>query len=291
MEDINSLLKENHLIYKSVSTEKGSVSYFKTDNNREYKTTLLLMHRFGATGLDYLPIIKLLQDQFHIISIDLPERGESKLIGTNDFSPTSIATWLNAFVTTIQLEKFHLIGHSMAAHYGLAYAKEFSVESLILLDGGYLVPGDFEGYSLEKELNDTRKFIQTLKYDSEEALIASLTEQGNSEVMNIIDRRLFKINDNALVFTLSEDVAVQMTKDVANYPDYELIKNINNEVYIIRCDLPKEVNPIRELGINEFLKVKEAKVTVLENSNHSVYHSKTKEVSELIKHWIQENSH
>ncbi|MGK0577873.1 alpha/beta fold hydrolase [Macrococcus capreoli] len=291
MEDINSLLKENHLIYKSVSTEKGSVSYFETDNNREYKTTLLLMHGFGATGLDYLPIIKLLQDQFHIISIELPERGESKLIGTNDFSPTSIATWVKAFVTTIQLEKFHLIGHSIAAHYGLAYAKEFSVESLILLDGGYLVPGDFEGYSLEKELNDTRKFIQSLKYDSEKALIAALTEQGNSATQNIIDRRLFKIEDNALVFTLSEDIAVQMTKDVAKYPDYEVIKNINNEIYIIRCDLPKEVNPIRDLGINKFLKAKEAKITVLENSNHSLYHSKSKEVSELISAWIQQNRH
>lgn len=291
MNNLKNLLKENHLLYKTATTERGTVSYFETNNVAIDKSTLLFMHGFGATGLDYLPIIKLLQDQYHIISIDLPERGESKINLKDDFSPTSIANWLHDFVTTIKLETFHLIGHSMAAHYGLAYAKDFEIESLILLDGGYLVSEDFEDYSLEQELEDTKKLIQTLTYDSEEDLLMSLKEQGKSEEMIIIDRRLFVSENDKLVFTLSEDVAAKMTSDVAKYPDYDLIQKIKNEIYIIRCDIPVEVNPMRNLGIRKFLAVKKVKVTVLENSNHSLYHAKSKDVAALINDWVKKNSH
>ncbi|QYA41314.1 alpha/beta hydrolase [Macrococcoides bohemicum] len=291
MKNLNRLLKENHLDYKTVETGNGKISYFETDNKNNKFETLLLLHGFGANGLDYLPIIKILKDRYHIISLDLPERGESKLISNNDFTPESIAKWLYSFINKIQIDNFHLVCHSIAAHYGLYYASKYSLETLILLDGGYLVPKYFDGYSLEKEINDTRSLIQTLSYNSEQELFESLITQGNTFEKNIIDRRLFIEEDGKLVFTLSEEVSVQMTLDVANYPDYDLIRTIDKDIYMIRSDKPEEINDIREKCINQFIKAKEISITILKDSNHSLYHDKAPEVSILIDNWIKQNSH
>lgn len=150
MKDLNRLLKENHLNYETAETTDGEISYFETDNKNNKFETLLLLHGFGANGLDYLPMIKLLKNRYHIISVDLPERGESKLIGSNDFTPETIAKWLYSFINKIQIDNFHLVCHSIAAHYGLYYASKYSLETLILLDGGYFVPKYIDGGSVAK---------------------------------------------------------------------------------------------------------------------------------------------
>lgn len=93
------------------------------------------------------------------------------------------------------------------------------------------------------------------------------------------------------MFTLSEEVGVQMTLDVANYPDYDLIRTIDKDIYMIRSDKPEEINDIREKCINQFIKAKDISITILKDSNHSLYHDKASEVSILIDNWIKQNSH
>ncbi|TDM12133.1 alpha/beta fold hydrolase [Macrococcus lamae] len=282
----NNLLGEG-VAYKVTAVNKRKVSYFESGSKDD--ATILLIHGFGSTALNFLPLMREL-NHYHLIAVDLPARRESSFSFDEDFyQPKNLAHWLHDFVEHIGLSNFHIAAHSMGAHYMFEYALCYPVLSCISLDGGYIVPSLFPNYSLEEELNNTKAYIENLLFENEDEYYNKMKEQGESEETALIDRRLLVEKDGKLYFNMPAEVAVNYVKGASNYPDYELLENIKVPVLLLRSDLPAEYNEVREKSIEQFLKHLSAELIVVKDSKHSIYTSQKEQTAKYINNWMRKN--
>ncbi|WP_114241443.1 alpha/beta fold hydrolase [Dyella sp. C9] len=98
--------------------------------------TLLLLHGFDASKEVWLKQMELLTPHFHVIAPDLPGWGESTRVDGASYNIDAQASRLQAFVETLGLQRFVLVGHSMGGAIAGVYAAEHPehVAELALLD-------------------------------------------------------------------------------------------------------------------------------------------------------------
>ena len=100
---------------------------------------LLLVHGFTGSKEDFDPVLASLAEARPVVSVDLPGHMESH--GPDDpaaYSLGALAAWLLQVAEALQLEDFHLLGHSLG---GLVVQRVASLASqhlasLILMDTG-----------------------------------------------------------------------------------------------------------------------------------------------------------
>lgn len=90
------------------------------------KPTLVLVHGFAGTSLNFFRIFKLLEDHYHVYAFDLlgkgwssrPEFLPSNCDETEEFFIQSIEEWRKA----VGITNFYLVGHSMGGYISAKYA-------------------------------------------------------------------------------------------------------------------------------------------------------------------------
>jgi triacylglycerol lipase len=96
---------------------------------------LVLLHGFGASRDNWIPVAKELARRFRIVAPDLPGYGDSSRRPDAGYSLDDQLARIEAFVRKLGLARFHLGGNSMggylAAHYAARHPAE--VKSLWLL--------------------------------------------------------------------------------------------------------------------------------------------------------------
>lgn len=115
------------------SLQDGTVIHYQQHGNPD-KPTLILLHGFMASLYDYDQWVEFLQQDLHIVCIDLPGMGLTGATSAGDYSSRAMAHTLNAFVEYMNLTKFSISGHSrggsVAWFYTLLYPHK--VEKLIV---------------------------------------------------------------------------------------------------------------------------------------------------------------
>ncbi|OOG59433.1 alpha/beta fold hydrolase [Rhodanobacter sp. C03] len=98
--------------------------------------TIVLLHGFAANKEVWLPVAKLLTPHFHLIIPDLPGWGESSRVAGASYNVDAQAARLQAFVETLRLQRFVLVGHSLGGAIAGVYATEHPehVTELALVD-------------------------------------------------------------------------------------------------------------------------------------------------------------
>ncbi|WP_430391737.1 alpha/beta fold hydrolase [Dyella sp. 20L07] len=98
--------------------------------------TLVLLHGFAADKNVWLKQAELLTPHFHVIAPDLPGWGESSRVEGASYNIDAQASRLQAFVETLHLPRFVLIGHSMGGAIAGVYAAAHPehIAELALLD-------------------------------------------------------------------------------------------------------------------------------------------------------------
>ncbi|WP_426703143.1 alpha/beta fold hydrolase [Rhodanobacter sp. Col0626] len=98
--------------------------------------TIVLLHGFSADKEVWLEVAKLLTPHFHLIIPDLPGWGESSRDAGASYNIDAQAVRLDAFVQTLRLQRFVLVGHSMGGAIAGVYASEHPehVAELALVD-------------------------------------------------------------------------------------------------------------------------------------------------------------
>lgn len=117
------------------------LNYEITGNGPE---NLILLHGFMENLLIWEDLEPHLSKKFRLIKVDLPGHGRSEIYGevhTMEF----IAEKVKEVADKLQLEKFHLLGHSMGGYAALAFAEKFgeNLKSLTLFFSTYF-PDDEE---------------------------------------------------------------------------------------------------------------------------------------------------
>jgi abhydrolase domain-containing protein 6 len=98
--------------------------------------TIVLLHGFAADKNVWLKTAKLLTPHFHLIIPDLPGWGDSSRVPGASYNIDAQAGRLDAFVQTLRLQRFLLVGHSVGGAIAGVYASEHPehVAALALLD-------------------------------------------------------------------------------------------------------------------------------------------------------------
>jgi pimeloyl-ACP methyl ester carboxylesterase len=107
-----------HLDKHSVQAGDTSWVYYEGGDG----PTIVLLHGFAASKEVWLPTAKLLTPHFHLIIPDLPGWGESSRAAGASYNIDTQAARLDAFVQTLGLQRFVLVGHSMGGAVAGVYA-------------------------------------------------------------------------------------------------------------------------------------------------------------------------
>ena len=121
----------------SVKVETGGLAVFNLQEGDQ--TPLVLIHGFAGDSSVWKPLAKVFKNR-RVIAIDLPGHGDSpklKITGFPDFV-NKVANQLNR----LELDRFHLVGHSLGGAIALSYADTGpgTLESLTLLAPAGLGP-------------------------------------------------------------------------------------------------------------------------------------------------------
>ncbi|MDY0132148.1 MAG: alpha/beta hydrolase [Desulforegulaceae bacterium] len=156
---IERLRKNSDLEVETIKLANGEISYLNNfgfkdpESNQDY---LIMIHGFGSNKDTWLNFSKELTKKFKIIVLDLPGHGESFSELSNEYTIKNQVEWLKDFLTSLEIEKAHLIGSSMGGAIALKFTSKYplKVNSLTLINsaGIYKTETKFTK-SLEKGKN------------------------------------------------------------------------------------------------------------------------------------------
>lgn len=133
---------------KTISVD-GYKTHYYTNNNKQAKDTLVLLHGLGDEKNSFVQTAKFLSKDYYLILPDLLGSGENSKEGSIDLSIKGQVEFLNEFLSKMRIRSFILGGNSMGGHVSAAYAIAYpdKVEKLILLNAPGLTLDDHVVYT------------------------------------------------------------------------------------------------------------------------------------------------
>ena len=114
---------------------------------KDQKPSLLMVHGFGASKENWLELALQLQNDFHLVLVDLPGHGQTSFNPSLKYDMDDQVRYLHSFVQAIGIQHFHMIGNSMGGGVSALYAGTYpdEVASITLLSpaGIYDVKSEF----------------------------------------------------------------------------------------------------------------------------------------------------
>lgn len=98
---------------------------------------MLFLHGITATAVDYDALLRELASQWLVLALD--QRGHGQTDVADDYSWERWVEDIDGVATTLGLDSFDLVGHSMGANNALRYSGTHlsQVRHLVLLEGGF----------------------------------------------------------------------------------------------------------------------------------------------------------
>jgi pimeloyl-ACP methyl ester carboxylesterase len=103
------------LKFRTIDTECGRVSTFEAGSGEP----IVMLHGLGATKAEFLPTVPALAPGFRTIAIDLPGFGDSDKPFPAAYDARFFARWVAATLDALDLDRTHLLGHSMGGRVAL----------------------------------------------------------------------------------------------------------------------------------------------------------------------------
>jgi pimeloyl-ACP methyl ester carboxylesterase len=103
------------LTFRTIDTECGRVSTFEAGSGEP----IVLLHGLGATKQEFLPTVPALAPNFRTIAIDLPGFGDSDKPFPAAYNARFFARWVAATLDALELDRAHVLGHSMGGRVAL----------------------------------------------------------------------------------------------------------------------------------------------------------------------------
>jgi pimeloyl-ACP methyl ester carboxylesterase len=118
------------LRFRRLHTRRGKLSALEAGVG----PPLVLLHGLGGTKASFLPTVAALGTRHRLVAVDLPGFGDSdKPLGSYD--PPFLARWVTAALDVLELERTHLLGHSLGGRVALEVAFEHPgrIDALVLM--------------------------------------------------------------------------------------------------------------------------------------------------------------
>ena len=131
----------------------GTRIHFRDEGNAK-NPTVILLHGFNGSLLNFDRLVPLLVEDYRLVSIDLPGFGLTGAIPSADYSTESFIDTVTTLTTYLGIEKFSIAGNSMGGGVAWRYAlnNPRKVESLILIaSSGVMTEEDSRKFAERKE--------------------------------------------------------------------------------------------------------------------------------------------
>lgn len=222
------------------------------------KIPLVLLHGFMEDSRIWKDLEVFLSKNFKIIKIDLPGHGESRILEN-----TNLETFAEKVMKTLQnlnIEKFHILGHSMGGYVGLALCEFYSefIESLTL----------FFSHSLEDFYEKTK-----IRERSLNIIEKYYTMFVNNSIQNLFNPyELEKLNDKII---LTKNIALSQNPKGIIHAQKAMIKrknrnfvleNFPNKILIILGNRDTAID--NELFLKQIPNRKNIKIYTIESGHN-----------------------
>jgi pimeloyl-ACP methyl ester carboxylesterase len=119
------------LTFETLQTGAGRISILSAGRGE----TVLCIHGLGGTKASFLPTVAALAPHFRAIAVDLPGYGDSDKPFPAPYDAAFFARWTLALMDELELDRAHVLGHSMGGRVALEVGMESPdrVESLALM--------------------------------------------------------------------------------------------------------------------------------------------------------------
>jgi pimeloyl-ACP methyl ester carboxylesterase len=105
------------LKFRTLDTECGRMSTFEAGPANA--KPIVMLHGLGATKAEFLPTVPALAPGFRTIAVDLPGFGDSDKPFPAAYDAAMFARWVRALLDALELDRVHLLGHSMGGRVAL----------------------------------------------------------------------------------------------------------------------------------------------------------------------------
>jgi pimeloyl-ACP methyl ester carboxylesterase len=105
------------LRFRNVKTRLGNVSTLEAGEG----PPVLLIHGLGATKAEFMPTVSALSDRHRVIAMDLPGFGDSDKPFPAPYDPPFFASWAESLLDELEIERAHVLGHSMGGRVALEF--------------------------------------------------------------------------------------------------------------------------------------------------------------------------
>ncbi|MEQ1863041.1 MAG: alpha/beta hydrolase [Micropepsaceae bacterium] len=124
-----------------VDLPSGAKAHYRDRGNRA-GPALVLLHGSNASLHTWEPWVKILGDEFRVVTVDLPGHGLTVARADDALTAESMADFVDAFATKLGLERFAIAGNSMGGHVALRFAIKYParVSALVPIDSGGVIP-------------------------------------------------------------------------------------------------------------------------------------------------------
>ncbi|PVZ71965.1 alpha/beta fold hydrolase [Pelagibaculum spongiae] len=128
----------------------------------ENAETVLLLHGFSANKDNWIRFTDALDEKYHVIAVDLAGHGDSEKSLTTNYGLVKQAERLDALMTGLGIETFHIAGNSMGGAISTIFSFNYptKVKSLTLIDAAG-VDGDTPSEYYQALAKGTNPLIAT----------------------------------------------------------------------------------------------------------------------------------
>lgn len=160
------------ILLKNILYKNTNISFTDSGNGN----TIVFLHGFLENKKMWAEYISLYAEKYRVIAIDLLGHGDSDCLGYVH-SMEDNAEVVNEILTSLQISKAMIVGHSMGGYVGLAFAELYpeKIQKLVLLNS------TSKEDSAEKKLNRTRaiKAVKQNYVNFVSLAIANLFSENN----------------------------------------------------------------------------------------------------------------
>jgi pimeloyl-ACP methyl ester carboxylesterase len=158
---IDDQRKAAGITVKSVKISRFKVVYAEGGTG----DPIIMLHGFGGSKNDWLRFARSFTPDYRVILPDLPGFGDSTKLEEEEFGVMFQVEKVLEFARALQLEKFHLVGHSMGGNIAGNFAGTYPemVKSLALIDAARVITPEKSEFDLLMEKGDNPYMIKTVK--------------------------------------------------------------------------------------------------------------------------------